>query len=124
VDHRRQVRADLLAVAAARRAQAIDLPHRLQRRDHLLRLTVGGERPLQGLIAEILRHGHAEDVLVPTRREVRRLSAVGARLEGVGRTDGKVDLFLVVPVHVAEPHVVRAVRVDVEAFVHRRHALT
>ena len=42
---RRQVRADLLAVAAARRPLAIDLPHRLQRGDDLLGLAVRGQLP-------------------------------------------------------------------------------
>ena len=48
---------------------------------------------------------------------------VQARLERVVRPDRNVDGFLVVPVHVAEPHVERPVRVDVETLVHRRHAL-
>ena len=60
-----------------------------------------------------------EHVLVPARREMRRLAAVAARLERVVGADRDVDLLLVVAVHVAEPHVERAVGVDVEPFVDR-----
>src|SRR5262245_33554018 len=55
---------------------------------------------------------------------MRRLSAVSARLEPVLRADWNIELLFVVAVHVTEPHVVRAVRVDVEALVHRCHTLT
>src|SRR5258708_18454697 len=51
-------------------------------------------------------------VLVAPRREMRRLAAVAAWLERVGGADRKIDLFLVVAVHVAEPHVEGAVGID------------
>ena len=89
----RQIRTDLLAVAAARRAKPIDLPHRLQRGDDLLRLAVRVHGPHELLVAEVLRHGHLEDVLVAPRREVGRLAAIDTRLERVVRTDGDVELL-------------------------------
>ena len=85
---------------------------------------MGGELPHQLFVGELLRDRDGEDVLVPPRGEVRRLSAIAARLEGVGGADRNVDRFLVIAVHVAEPHVHRAVRVDVESFVDRRDTLT
>ena len=58
------------------------------------------------------------------RTEVRRLPAIVSRLEPVVGPDRHVDLFLEIAVHIAEPHVEGAVRVDVEAFVHWGDALT
>jgi hypothetical protein len=120
---RRQVRADVFAVAAARCAQAIDLPYGLQRGDDLIGAAVRGQLPHQRLVAEVFRYGDLEDVLVPPGHEMRRLSAIAARLERVFRPDRNVELLLVIAVHIAEPHVVRAVGVDVEALVDGRHAL-
>src|SRR5262249_13558020 len=56
--------------------------------------------------------------------EVSWLSLITARLEAIVRSDRNVHLFFVVPIHVTEPHVVGAVRVGVEPFVHRCHCLT
>ena len=67
--------------------------------------------------AEVLRYGHLEDVLVATDVEVRRLTAIETGLELVVRANRKIDAFLEVAVHVAEPHIERAVGVDVEAFI-------
>ena len=79
--------------------------------------------PHQGLVAEVLRDDDAKDVLVATRHEMRRLATVATRLERVVRTDREVNGLLVIAVHVAEPHVVRAVGIDVEPLVDRRDAL-
>jgi hypothetical protein len=122
-DGGRQVGVDVLAVAAARGPQPIDLPHRFERADDLVRLPVRSQAPHQFLIAEIFRHHDLEDVLVAARREVRRLPAIAARLERVRLADRQIDRLLVIAVHIAEPHVERAVRVDVEALVDRRDAL-
>ncbi len=75
---RRCIGVDVLAVAAACRANAIDLPHAVQRgRDHFC-LAAHRERPEQLRVgAEVLRHDNSEHVLVTPRIEVRRLSAIG-----------------------------------------------
>src|SRR5439155_24377098 len=74
-------------------------------------------------IAEVLGYHDAKDILVAARNEMRRLAAIAPWLERVVGTDREVDRFLVVAIHVAEPHVVRAVGIDVETLVDGRDAL-
>ena len=61
---------------------------------------------------------------MPARIEVRRLTAVTAWLEPVRRADRQIESLFEVAVHIAEPHVVRTVGIEIEALVHRRDALT
>ena len=56
-------------------------------------------------------------------RSRRRMTPIRTGVELVIRADRNVDFFFEVPVHVAEPQVVRAVLVDVESLVYRRDAL-
>ena len=51
------------------------------------------------------------------------MTPIRTGLEPVVRADRNVDVFLEVPVYVAEPQVVRAVLVDVESLLYRRDAL-
>ena len=125
LDGRRRVRVDAFAVAAARRADPIDLPHGVERAGDAQRLPVRRQRPDKlAVLRKIVRHRHLEDVLVAARYEVRRLPAIAARFEGVRRAGWNVDRLFLVAVHVAEPHVVGAVGVDIEALVHGRDALS
>ena len=89
-----------------------------------LGLAVAGQGPDEILLAPVFRHADGEDVLLAARVEVRRLTLVdAARLERVVRPDRHVDLFLVVPVHVAEDHVEAAVGVALPAFEDRDNVL-
>src|SRR6266850_567398 len=120
----RRVGIDLLAVSPTRGAQAVDHPNRFQRPGNLSGLTMRGKHPHQRAIAEILRQDNLEYILVAPHHEMRRLAAIASRLEMIVGPDRDVHLFLVVPIHVPEPHVVRTVGIDVIAFVHRRDALS
>ena len=75
-------------------------------------------------LSEIFRHGDAEDIFVPPDGKMGGLPAVGrSGLEIVVRPDRNIRLFLIIAVHISEPHIEGAVRVGIVAFKHRRHAL-
>ena len=102
----------------------IDLPHRPERREGLVRPAVVRDGPDEVPVAPVGRHAHLVDELLPARVEVRRLPPVGvARLEEVVLADGNDRLLLVVPVQVAEHHGERPVGVPLPAFEHRLDVL-
>lgn len=90
LDYRRRVGIDVLAVAAARGAPAVDHPHRIQRRRHLLGLAVHSKNPDQLPIAEIPGNDNPEDILVAARQEMSGLAAIAPGLETVVRAGGNI----------------------------------
>src|SRR5262249_9774646 len=87
-------------------------------------LIVGDQRPRQCLLGETLRHGYAEYVLVPADKKMGWLPAIRlSRRKIVVRTDRDVRFFLVITVHVAEPHVEGSVLVYLVTFIDRGNSL-
>src|SRR5436190_23691015 len=122
--YRRCIRIDLLAVAASSGAEAINHPDWIERSGNLSGLTVSSHGPHELLIPEFFRHHHLEHILVPPHHKMSRLATIHSRLEAVIRSNCNVEFFLVVPVHVSEPHVERTIRISVVTFVNRRDALS
>src|SRR5262245_30653019 len=85
---------------------------------------MSAERPDQLLTSEILRHHYSKDVLMPSHHEMSRLATIASGFEIVISPDRNIELFLVIPVHVTEPHIERTVRVNVVTFISGRNTLS
>jgi len=87
-------------------------------------LPMRDERPREFLVAEVLRDANRKQEHVAARVEMRRLPLIGpAGIDVVVRTDGQIEFFLPVRVHVPEEHREGAVVVLPPALVRRRDAL-
>ena len=120
---RRRIRIDFLAISASSRPQAVNHPDWLQRSCNLCRLSVDSESPYKRLAAKILGHDDLEHILVTPDAEMCRLTTIASRLKMIIRPHLNIGFFLIVSIHVPEPHVVRPVRIDVVAFIHGGDAL-
>src|SRR5262249_8171155 len=119
-------RTRLTAGAEVRRHhRGIDDVVRLQRAIGFLSLAVAGERPDDFTIPEILWDSNAEDELVASRHEVRRLTLIwAAGFNSIRGADRNVDPLVPVSVEVSENQVVRAVRILFPTFIDGRDVQT
>src|SRR6266853_5951997 len=81
------------------------------------RRTIGCQRPVEFLFAEVLRHRDGEDApLAPVEKMSRLALVYRAGLDFVLRSDRNIQLLFCVAVHVSEQHIETAVRIRKPSF--------